>query len=194
MIATPEDLARDLAADMALIEACKPDRADDPGLHVMDWKNSHGVFSDDNDLLAAVESNLAMGLWSYSYARLFAECYRGWPAAIRLAKHWQAEAERLQHDLTIAQSEIDRLAEDRLRIRTDAAVLRNALWRAAETYHQAMAGKPRREWAEEPAAVWQSLYEAVRDATAGLGLLAELERLRARVAELEGRWSCSTAP
>jgi hypothetical protein len=52
---TAEDLARDLTADLALLAACKPDCGwcENPGLHVMEWADGHGVFSDDNDLLAA---------------------------------------------------------------------------------------------------------------------------------------------
>lgn len=93
---TAEDLARDLGADLALLAACKPDAdwCEGPGLHVMEWADGHGVFSDDNDLLAAVDNNLAMGLRSEPYARMFAASYTGWPAAIRLALHWKAEADR----------------------------------------------------------------------------------------------------
>lgn len=93
---TAEDMARDLGADLALLAACKPDAdwCEGPGLHVMEWADGHGVFSDDNDLLAAVDNNLAMGLRSEPCARMFAASYTGWPAAIRLALHWKAEADR----------------------------------------------------------------------------------------------------
>lgn len=101
---TAEDLARDLTADLALLAACKPDAdwCEGPGLHVMEWADGHGVFSSDNDLLAAVGNNLAMGLRSEPYARMFAASYVGWQAAIRLALHWRGELEkeRAAHKVT----------------------------------------------------------------------------------------------
>ncbi len=98
---TAEDLARDLSADLALLAACKPDAdwCEGPGLHVMEWADGHGVFSDDNDLLAAVGDNLAMGLRSEPYARMFAASYTGWPAAIRRALAAEARVAELEGKL-----------------------------------------------------------------------------------------------
>lgn len=68
-------------------------------------------------------------------------------------------------------AEVERLR----RVEADAAALRLAFERAAQAYFTAMNGKPRQHWADEPWAVWNNLYEAVRDNQAGLSLLAELE-------------------
>lgn len=69
-------------------------------------------------------------------------------------------------------------------VKADAASLRDAFGAASAAYFEAMKGKPRGEWAGEPAAAWRSLYEAVRDHRAGLDLLAELATLKGEVATL----------
>lgn len=105
--ATAEDLARDLAADLFYIDDISRD------VH-LGW--AFGLPQELKDNYYALDV--------YEFAEKSRD---GWPAAVRLAMHWKAEAERLQHDLATAQGEIDRLVEDRTCIRTDAERLRHAL-------------------------------------------------------------------
>ena len=93
---TEADLARDLAADLALCEAAPPGP----------WLD---LFAGSNGLQRYVAPAGWRGLpvlpvlYSYCppHAALDMACAarEGWPAAIRLALHWQAEAERLRAEV-----------------------------------------------------------------------------------------------
>lgn len=62
-------------------------------------------------------------------------------------------------------------------LQADAAALRRAFNAFATAYQAGSLGR----MSPAQRAIWQTLYEAVRDSNAGLKVLAEIERLRERV-------------
>lgn len=157
---TAEDLARDLTADLEAYWDIQRDAQ--LGLILGPPKDGRGSGAYEYDV--------------YEFANM---AHVAWPAAMRLALHWKAEAARLAQDAAGMEAERDQLSESRSRLHADAAVLRSAFTRAAEAYYRATQGKPRGEWAGEPMEVWRGLYEAVRDSMAGMELLADLAKVRA---------------
>jgi hypothetical protein len=90
---TAEDLARDLAADLALCEAAPPGP----------WLDLFAGSTGQQRYVAPAGWREMPVLYSYCppHAALSMACAarEGWPAAIRLALHWKAEAERLRAEV-----------------------------------------------------------------------------------------------